>query len=478
MAISRLAGGIRKSAIRYEGRIALGLGVAYFIVYSILSVLRHESYHSLGFDLGLYDQVIWNTTQGRPLESTMTQAFPLPHSSLSDHFSPVYLLVALFYFAWPHPETLLVLQTLALALGAWPVYLLARLKLPAGFAVCWVLAYFLFVPLAYINLDDFHEIAFSLAPLGFALYFLERGRRGWFLISLLFTFLVKEEMPLIGVGFGAYALLGKRDWKLGLSVLVVSLVAFAAVIQLVIPYFSAGRSYPYFALRYAQVGGSPSGILTTLVTDPLRIARSLLQRQKTYFVVSIFGSSLGLSALAGWASLLLLPTLAYLLLSNYAPEYSFITQYSGPLIPLVVGTAILGLARLRESARLPVMAAVIASSFLFSWAYGDMPFSRKFDPSMFSMQSRYATFVRQLDQIRPDARVSAENGFPSHLSERRYIYDYQFEGVQDADWVVLDYEATNYDITVFDAQVASVAASGYDEVATGYGLALFHKRTQ
>jgi hypothetical protein len=107
-----------------------------------------------------------------------------------------------------------------------------------------------------------------------------------------------------------------------------------------------------------------------------------------------------------------------------------------------------------------------------------MPFSRKFDPSMFSTQPRYAAFVPQLGQIRPDARVSAENGFPSHLSERRYIYDYQFEGVQDAEWVVLDYEGTNYDITVFDVQVASVAASGYDEVASSYGLALFHKRTQ
>jgi uncharacterized membrane protein len=478
MAIGRLAGGIRTSVVRHEGWITLGLAAAYFIVYSTLSVLRHESYHSLGFDLGLYDQVFWNTTEGRPLESTMTQASPLPHSSLSDHFSPVYLLLVPFYLAAPHPETLLLLQTLALTLGAWPVYLLARLKLPAGFALLWVLAYFLFVSLAYINLDDFHEIAFSVAPLGFALYFLERGRRGLFLLSLLFTFFVKEEMMLVGAGFGAYAVLGKRDWKLGLSVLVGSLLAFAAVIQLVIPFFASGRSYPFFALRYGQVGGSPSGILTTLVTDPLRIARSLLQPKKIYFVVSIFGSTLGLSALAGWASLLLLPTLSYLLLSNYPPEYSFSTQYSGPLIPLVVGTAILGLARLRESARLPVMAAVIASSLIFSWAYGDMPFSRKFDPSMYSTQSRYAAFVRQLGQIRPDARVSAENGFPSHFSERRYIYDYQFEGVQDAEWVVLDFEGTNYDLTVFEAQVASVAALGYDEVASGYGLALFHKRLQ
>ena len=123
-----------------------------------------------------------------------------------------------------------------------------------------------------------------------------------------------------------------------------------------------------------------------------------------------------------------------------------------------------------------MMAAVIVSTFALSWAFGDLPFSRKFDPGQYSTQSRYATFLPRLAQIAPDARVSAENGFPSHLSERRYIYDFQFEGVQDAEWVVLDSEGVNYDIAAFDAQVASVKSAGYDEVASAYGLALLRKR--
>jgi len=162
----------------HQGWFALGLGAVYSLTYGALSVLRHESYHSFGFDLALFDQVFWNTTQGRLFESTMSQALPIPHSLLGDHFSPVFLLLMPFYFAFPHPETLVVIQTLALALGAWPVYLLAKLKLPAGYPLLWVLVYFLFIPLAYINLYDFHEVTFSVAPLGFALYFLERGRSG------------------------------------------------------------------------------------------------------------------------------------------------------------------------------------------------------------------------------------------------------------------------------------------------------------
>ena len=34
----------------------------------------------------------------------------------------------------------------------------------------------------------------------------------------------------------------------------------------------------------------------------------------------------------------------------------------------------------------------------------------------------------------------------------------------------------NYDLTVFQGQVASVEAAGYEQVAGGYGLALLRKR--
>ena len=441
----------------------------------MLAVLRHRSYHSLGFDLGLYDQVFWNTTQGRWFESTMTGAISTPHSQLGDHFTPIYLLILPIYYVYPHPETLVVVQTLALAIGVWPVYLLARLKLPAGYALPWVLAYFLFVPLAYVNLYDFHEVAFSVAPLGFALYFLERGRRLWFVFFLVVTFLVKEEMALIGAGFGLYALLGKREWKLGLATFVGSLAAFIAIVQLAIPHLAGGPQYPYFALRYGNVGGSPIGVLRTAVTNPIRIVREVVQAKKALYVIALFGPVLGLSAFAGWAAILVLPTLTYTLLSSYEPQFSFSSQYSAPLLPMIFGTSIIAMARMPNRIRPSVMGAVMLSTLLFSWAYGYLPYSRKFDPGLFETQPRYAAFVPSLAQIPPSARVSAENGFSSHLSERRFIYDYTFEGVQDADWVVLDSEGTNYDIEAFNEQVAKVEAQGYQEVASGYGLALFRK---
>ena len=82
---------------------------------------------------------------------------------------------------------------------------------------------------------------------------------------------------------------------------------------------------------------------------------------------------------------------------------------------------------------------------------------------------------RALAQIPADAHVSAENGFPSHLSERRYIYEFGYEGVQDAQWVVLDYKGAEYNLATFNDQVTYVKSLGYEEVASGYGLALLRK---
>ena len=472
-------GDIQRRLIRVEPFLVAGLAAIYFVLYSVLSVLRHVTYHSFGPDLGIFDQVFWNTVHGRVLESTMSLAQGQPHSYLADHFSPVYLLLVPAYALLPRPQTLLVIQTLFLALGVWPLYLLARLKLEPGFQrLVWALAYFLFLPVAFINLFDFHELALAVLPLGFAIYYLEKGRPGWFLLSLASTFLIKEELPLVGVGFGAYILLTRRDWKLGLGVLIGSLAIFLAVVRVFIPAFGGG-SYEYFArrinYRYAELGTTPQEILTTVFAHPGRLAQILLQPQKLKFLVGIFGPVLGLTAFSGFAAVLVLPTLAILLLSNYAPQYAFTSHYSAPLIALVIGTSILGFARLRPSLRPLAAAGVLASSLVFSYLFGDLPYSRHFDPRMFEPEARYAAFATNLDRIPPDASVAAENNLTPHLSQRRYIYNIEFEGANDAQYLALDDAALGRNPLALQQQIAAFEAVGYRTIATGDGLALMRK---
>ena len=465
----------RRLAIRFEPHFVAALTLAYFILYSVLSILRHTTFHSFGPDLGLFDQIFWNTTHGRPWESTMSLAQPTPHSYFSDHFSPVYLLVVPFYAVFPHPETLLVIQTMMLALGVVPVYLLARDKFAPGLVrLAWVAAYFLFLPLAFVNLYDFHELALAVVPLGFALYFLERRQVRWFLVSLVAVFLVKEELPLVGIGFGAYILLDKRDVRLGLGVLAGSALAFFAIVRLIIPAFGGG-GYVYFTARYAQLGDTPQQIFLTVLTNPRKLAATLFQAEKVKFLLGIFGPVLGLSVLSGFGIFLLLPTLATLLLSNYAPQFSFTSHYSAPLIALVLGTAILGLARVKASLHGPVSAAVVVSSLAFCFLFGDLPFSRHFEPSMFQAEPRYTAFAANLDRIPPDASVAAENNLTPHLSHRRLIYNLEYEGAENAEYLALDDAALHRSTAALQRQIAAFEAQGYRTIATGDGLALMQR---
>jgi uncharacterized membrane protein len=421
--------------------------------------------------------VFWNSTRGHLFESTISQANPQPHSYLGDHWSPVFALLLPFYAAYPHPETLLLLQTLFLGLGAIPIYLLARLQLEPGLQrLAWVVAYFLFLPVAYISLYDFHEVALSVLPLGLALYFLETRRYAWFVACLALTLLIKEEMPLVCFGFGVYALLGKRLLPLGLVLMAGSLAAFLVVVQVAIPHFAGGAAYPYLALRYGALGSTPLQIAETALSNPVKVARIVFQYHKVAFLLGLFGPVLGLTAFARWAAILVLPTLGYLLLSAYEPEVSFATQYSAPLIALILGTSILALARLPEGWRTPLAAGVVASSLAFSYAFGDLPFSRHFDLSRFLPEPRYAGFSAAVLALPTGASIASQDGLTSHLAERRRIYSIGFQSTGGADYVVLDYASDGRDPARHAARVSAVEAMGYDEVASGTGLALLKKR--
>ena len=462
--------------VRFETRIAVAVGAAYTLLYGTLSVLRHRTYHSFGNDLGLFDQVFWNTANGRPFQSTVSLGIARPHSFLGDHFSPVYGLLLPVYWLHPSPETLVVLQALALGVGMLPIYLLARARFEPGWPrLAWVVVYFLSLPVAFVSLYDFHETAFAVLPLGLALYFAETGRWRWMLVSLAASFLVKEDMPLIGVGFGAYALLAKRRLGLGLLTLGVSSAAFAAIVGIVIPAFAGGRPYAYVSSRYGEFGTGWIQILATMLGRPLRTAAIALQPRKVAFLAGIFGPVLGASALSGSAVVLLLPALGYLLLSNYPPQYSFASQYAAPLVPLVVGTSILGVARLPPPARARLTAAILASSLVLAAGFGDLPFSRKFDWSRFRSEPRYTAFVPALARIPASASVSAENDLTPHLSQRVRVYTFEYQGAEDADYVALDDAATGHDPARFQAQVAAVEARGYEVVARGDGLVLLER---
>lgn len=477
----------------HEERVAIALVLGYALVFGAVSLIRHWSFHSTGLDLGVFDQVVWNTSQGRFMESTLSLDRCAPHSFLGDHFSPILIALVPLYWIAPHPETLLVVQTLALALGAWPLYLLARRLLPRGIErLTWIVAYVLGAPLAFITLYDFHEIGLAVLPLGFAMYFLVTRRTLPLIAVLLVAFTIKEEIALIGVGFGI-GLAVQRRWASALVVGLGSAAIFVVILTVVIPAF-AGAPYQYLG-RYASLGASEGEILRTLLLDPLRVLAVLFDGElpaKAIFLLTLFGPGVLLALRSRSAIVPAVVPLGYLLLSSYAGEHTHHNQYGAPIIPLVLGASIVGFARTRPASRSRLTLAVLAATVALCLVYGGWPFSRDFEDaylrgntdrapsgvSMFVREPRYDALLPQVRAIAGDVPIAATDFWVTQVGERRF--DYHLAGPErcDARYVILDWAdpSMNRDPVRFAEARAAVIAEGFDEIASGTGLSLLRRR--
>lgn len=476
------------------GRIAFAAAVIAVIAFGALALVRHWTFHSTASDLAVFDQVLWNTVHGRFMESTLSLARCEPHSFFGDHFSPALLLILPLYALFPHPETLIVVQTIALAAGVWPVYLLARRFLPGtGERLVWVAAFLLSAPLSWIALYDFHEITLAVAPLGFAMYFLATRRTVPMILCLLAALLAKEEVAVIGVGFGVALALQRRWWPSAL-VITGSVVAFVVTLKVIIPFFAAGAPYQYLG-RYASLGRDEAEIARTLLLDPLRALAVLGQGEvgsKVVFVLSLFGPGLGLALRSKWALVTTIPTLGYLMLSDYGGFHTLHNQYGAPLIPLAIGASILGVAGLSDRWRRRVTRGVVVSTLFFAFTFGGLPLSINFAdaflrgepdraPSgqpILAREPRYEPFLAAVRAIPPDAAVSSRDFFTTQIPQRRFNYNLVGLDVCDAQYVILDHAApsVNRDIAKHLAEVEAVKALGFDEIATGEGLSLLRRR--
>jgi uncharacterized membrane protein len=479
---------------RFEGRIALVAAFLATVLFGGLALLRHWSFHSTASDLAVFDQVLWNTVHGRFMESTLSLARCVPHSFFGDHFSPALLLIVPLYAVFPHPETLIVVQTAALALGVWPVYLLARRFLEgSGERLLWVAAYLLSAPLSFVALYDFHEITLAVAPLGFAMYFLATRRAVPMILSLVVALLAKEEVALIGIGFGVALALQRRWWPSAI-VIVGSVVAFVVTLKVIIPAFAAGAPYQYLG-RYASLGSDEGEIARTLLLDPLRALAVLGKGEvgsKFVFVLSLFGPGLGLALRSKWALIPSIPPLGYLMLSDYGGEHTLHNQYGAPLIPLALCASILGVAGLSERWRRRVTRGAVISTLFLAFTFGGLPVSINFADAFLrgepdrapsgepivARESRYEPFLAAVRAIPPDAAVSSRDFFTTQLPQRRFNYNLVGLDVCDAQYVILDYAApsVNRELAKHRAEVDAVKALGFDEIASGEGLSLFRRR--
>ena len=431
-------------------RLLLWCGIAaYATAFAALSVLRHRAFQTGRFDLGNMVQAVWSTAHGHPLAVTGLRGDEI--SRLAAHFDPILVAFAPLWLAWPSPDLLLVVQAIAVALGALPVYRLARKHLGSERAgIGFALAYLLYPPTQWLTLNEFHPVALACPLLLFAIWYLDEDRLVPFAICAVLAATTKEEIAFVVAGLGLWYALARGRRIEGALIAVAGLAVSLIAIEVVIPHFNRAGSSSFFS-RYSEVGGSPGGILRTTVTHPWRLFTTGFTGRGLGYVARL-ALPLGLAMLAAPVLLLAaLPELAINLLSAAPAQTSIRFHYTAGLIPVLVAGAILGSAHLSRSrpgfARaVPTVAVVLA--LVSNYFLGAIPLWRYFPggeqaqatAAHVSEHDRIA--ARALRLIPAGAVVSATNSLGGHLSARRRVLSFPF--IQDATWIAADETSPGY----------------------------------
>lgn len=412
---------------------------AYATGFASLSVLRQRAFETGRFDLGNMVQAVWSTAHGHPLQVTNLHGAEV--SRLGAHVDPILVLFAPLWWAWPHPSLLLTVQAFAVALGALPVFWLARKHTGSEHAALgFSLAYLLFPATQWMTLNEFHPVALACPLLLFAIWYLDEDRLLPFTLFAVLAALTREEIPLVIAGLGLWYALSRRRWLTGATIAFAGLAASAIAVQVVIPHFNHGSKSSFYG-RYDAVGGSATGIVRKAFTDPGRLLSVAFDHRGTHYLLDLLLPMAALALLAPLLLIALVPELALNLLSSVDAQSSIHYHYTAGVIPILFAAAAIGAGRLGRRAGIAATVAVLAA-VAGNYLLGPIPIWRSF-PGGSTLQATSAQVsrhdriaARQLKLIPPAAPVTATNALGAHLSARRQIFSFPY--LRQADWVIVD----------------------------------------
>jgi uncharacterized membrane protein len=417
---------------------------AYAAGFSALSVLRHRAFSTGRFDLGNMVQAVWSTAHGHPLQITGLRGDQV--SRLGAHFDPILAAFAPLWLLWPSPDLLLVTQAVAVALGALPVYWLARKHLGSERAgVGFALAYLAYPPTQWLTLNEFHPVALACPLLLYAIWFLDEERLLPFALCAAVAATTKEEIALVVAGLGLWYAFAHHRRLAGAAIAVAGAAVALIAIELVIPHFNRAGTSSFFT-RYSQVGSTPGGIVHTALTHPGRIVTTAFTGRGLGYLARLVLPLGGLVVLAPLMLLAALPELAVNLLSAATTQTSIRFHYTAGLIPVLLAGAVFGAKRVDP--RIPVASIVVVLCVVSNYLLGPVPVWRYFPGG--EQQQAHAAEVSEHDRIAARALrliphgsvVSATNSLGAHLSARRRILSFPY--LQDAQWVAADETAPGY----------------------------------
>jgi uncharacterized membrane protein len=392
----------------------IALMVAYTAYFSHITVAMHHGYGTPAYDMGIFDQGIWLLSRFKaPFVTVMGR------NLFGDHTSFILLLLVPLYWVYPHAAALLVVQSALLALGALPVYLLARQRL-SNTVLATVLAgaFLLYPALGWGNLEQFHPEAFLVPLIGFAVYAAVTWRPGLLIATVALSLLVKEDVALFVVPLGVWVAL-RRNRAFGLRMVAAAVAYTVFATEVVI------RSLVGVATLYSNriPFGGVGGVVSTAFLRPGQLWRYLRGDRRPMYVWQMVVPSAVMFVWAPEVAAIGLLVLGSNLISNFPYQHQIQYHYSLPLVPLLAMGTVFAVGALKTfRRRAAATAAVAVCSVWACFLWGVMPFSA----TRISYWKPSSPMVREINAVEAalpaNAVVSAYYPYVSHIDHRTRVY--------------------------------------------------------
>ena len=403
------------------------LWFVYAVLLTAAGLFHHEALETRAFDLGIFAQALWNTTQGHFLFSSLKGDICL----LGDHFSPLLVLLVPFYKLWPDPRVLLVIQPLISAGCLFPLAKIAASRFEDR-RVVWVfcLIYFFYMPTRAALHEDFHPEVLVEPLMFWAFLWLEQKRKFLFALSLVLILCAKENMAGIVFMFGFYAFFFKHEKLPGMFWMLFAPFYLTFCTQWMIPFLS---HQPYLY----------GGFYDSLFQNGTSLWTLLADGERWGYLFKAFAPVLFLSWLDLPSLTLTLPVLAQNLLSDNSVVRSFNYHYTTGLTPFVFISAILGLKRVHSDRRIPpkVFSILVLGLLMMGLLRSGAPEYFYVWQSASRVNERTRMIRMQMSRIASDASVLTHNNLAPQAAQRRELYQFDHNGTPTKTELALKYHA-------------------------------------
>lgn len=383
------------------------VGVLLFsIAYSTLSLVRHSHFQSGGFDLGIYDQAVWQYSR-----------FLYPFNSIKeqiifvDHLTLTLPLLAPLYWIWDDVRMLLIFQAFWIGFSAVAIflYLLKRNFTQIQSAILSLL-YLTFYGIQYGLFFDFHPSAVGVGLLAWILYFWESKSWKIFTIAIVFLLFTQENMGLALLGLCAIWFFQKKHLKL------VFLLTAISILYTVFSIYVLGLLFPGGYQYKPQWPANVSQFAIELFNDE--------QKRQVWFYSFSWFSFIPLFSPGALIASVIDNAQYFVTGSQFNRMWSPFAHHRLALSAfLTVGAAdVLFLLKKIKKVNITIVAVLMLIIALFLQYKFHYPLNKLSKSEFWLTESWMADNTAMLLKIPKDASVAAQQSLVPHLSHRKDVY--------------------------------------------------------